>query len=102
MRRLVGLLRGSARKDERAGFAGPRPSFKTFSRFWVGSAWPLTTTHQAVDVAWPVEMVGAHGACASRLRRRSWSHVHEAGDGLEAAVLADDAEVGAYEVGRGI
>jgi hypothetical protein len=33
MRRLVGLLRGSARKDERAGFTGPRPSFKKFRRF---------------------------------------------------------------------
>jgi hypothetical protein len=62
----------------------------------------VLTTRQAVDVAWPVEMVGAHGACASRLRGRSWPYVDEAGDGLEAAVLAHDAEVGADEVGRRI
>jgi hypothetical protein len=94
-------------REVRGRTRGPAsPALDRRSKNSAGSGWDLRGSSRqptkAVDVAWPVEMVGAHGACASRLRRRSWSYVDEAGDGLEAAVLADDAEVGADEVGRRI
>jgi hypothetical protein len=49
---------------EGAGFAGPRPSFKKFRRFWVGSAWQLTTTHQSRRC----RLAGRDGGRARRMR----------------------------------